>query len=163
MIKKGSRRDLDAQGLPASATYMVSLQNKLYFAGSTPTLKTHISSFRWIHSVTPSPRNQSEPVLWFWHYTKWLFRLSEMTFVSARHWTVQNLLRQVKSHVTHTLCQYFFREATLSTRNVCKCIYISSGLYVESFNIKTDNKMQVFAFSDTAQKLFHRCNNAFLS
>lgn len=44
--------------LPASVTYMVSLDSKLYFAGSTPTLKIGIGSFKvdkWL--VTPSPKN----------------------------------------------------------------------------------------------------------
>jgi len=49
-----TRSDVDAQvcvtlRLPASVTHMVSLDSKLDFAGSTPTLKTRIGSFKWIN------------------------------------------------------------------------------------------------------------------
>lgn len=141
MIKKESRRDLDAQQLPASATCMASHQNKLYFADSTPTLKICISSFRWVHSVTPSTRNftvqccGSDTSLRATFQIKWNY-----LFVCKTLNTAESPETSEKPCYTHPLAVLFFREATLSTRNVCMCIYSSSGLYVKSINIKTDEQ-----------------------
>lgn len=97
------------------------------------------------------------------YHTELLFRLSEITFVSARHWTLQNLLRQVKSHVTHTFWQYYFLERLPSLQGMFVCVYILLLDYMyKALTLKQMNKMQIFAFSNIAQKLFHRCNNEFV-